>query len=118
MTPTSYLFERKGKITFDKVEGLGVENILDRAIEAGATDVDTDEDGRLVVDAEPSDTISVAQKLSEAAGLKVYTSEIVWDPKLDTLVEIGSEQKAQQLQELVERIQEEPSVQDVYLNAN
>lgn len=118
VTPTSYLFERKGKVTFEKVDGLGAEDILEQAIEAGATDVDVDEDGRVVVDSEPSDTMTVSQKLSEMAGLKVHTSEIIWDPNKDTLVEIESEEKAQRLQDLVEKIQEEPSVQDVYLNAS
>lgn len=118
VTPTSYLFERKGRVIFEKVEGRGVEDFLDHAIEAGATEVEMDEEGCLVVDTEPSDTVTVSQKLGELAGLRVKSSEIIWDANKDTLVEVDSETRAQQLQDLVNQIQEEPSVQDVYLNAS
>ena len=77
-----------------------------------------DEEGCLVVDTEPSETVTVSQKLAEQTGLKVKSSEIIWDPNKDTIVEVDSEKQAEHLQEIVGLIQEEPSVQDVYLNTS
>ena len=48
-TPTSYLFEKKGKVTFEGQPGLNPDDYLEQAIEAGATDVGAGEDGRLVI---------------------------------------------------------------------
>lgn len=117
VTPTSYLFEKKGRIVFEKVDGIQIQDIFDAAIEAGAKDVDTDEDGRLIVDTEPAQTKSIAQTLAEATGLKVESSEIIWDPNRDTMVELESDKEAKELNTVVSMIQEDPSVQDVYINA-
>ncbi len=116
VTPTSYLFEKKGKIVFERAEGLGVDEVLDEAVEAGATDVDEDDEGRIVVYTEPSDTKSTADGLVAAKGLKVESSDIIWDPKQDTMVQLPSEKAAEHVDKFLEAIHEDPSVQNVYLN--
>ncbi len=116
MTPTSFLFERKGKVVFEKKDGISTDEVLDQAIEAGATDVDMDDIGRLVVETEPSQLSVVTQRLSESLGLKVESSDIIHDPKEDTMVSLKEEDMAE-LGELVALIGEDPSVQDVYINA-
>lgn len=117
VTPTSYLFEKKGKIVFERAEGIGVDEVLDEAVEAGATDIEEDEEGRLVVYTEPSQTKSTADGLNAAKGLKVESSEIVWDPKQDTMVQVNSEKEVKGVDNFLEAVQENPSVQGVYLNA-
>ncbi|KAK2803847.1 hypothetical protein FQN50_006854 [Emmonsiellopsis sp. PD_5] len=117
VTPTSYLFEKKGRIVFEKVEDLNVDDYLEQAIDAGALDVDADEQGRLRVFTEHTDTKAVGDKLSAATGLKIETSEIIWDPNKDTMVTLGSEEDASHLENIINAIREESSVQDVYINA-
>ncbi|KAL1987167.1 hypothetical protein VTN96DRAFT_4773 [Rasamsonia emersonii] len=118
VTPTTYLFEKKGRVTFEKKEGLNPDDYLDAAIEAGATDVESDEEGRLVVFTEPSETKAVGEALSKATGLALERSEIIWDPNKDTMVKPKSEEEAKELEEVLDAIRDEPSVRDVYLNTS
>ncbi|KAK2764949.1 hypothetical protein FQN54_008648 [Arachnomyces sp. PD_36] len=117
VTPTSYLFERKGKIVFEKVEGLNVDDYLDPAIEAGALDVTEDEEGRLTVYTEPTDTKAASEKLAESTGLKIESCEVVWDPNKDTMTKVEDEEAAKNLEDLVAAVREDSSVQEIYLNA-
>ena len=88
VTPTTHLFDRAGKIVFEKPENIQETEIFDRAIEAGATDFELDEDGNLVVSTESSKITSVASALSDLLGVKVKRSEIIWEPKEETMVEL------------------------------
>lgn len=116
VTPTSYLFEKKGKIIFEKQPGLSVDDYLERAIDAGASDVDADAEGRLIVLTEPNETKTVADALSESTDLKIESSDIIWDPNRDTMVTVESEETAQELEEALQNIREDPSVQEIYVN--
>lgn len=118
VTPTTYLFEKKGRVTFEKKDGLNPDDYLDAAIEAGATDVESDEEGRLVVFTEPSETKAVGEALSKATGLALERSEIIWDPNKDTMVKPKSEEEIKELEEALDAIRDEPSVRDVYLNTS
>ncbi|KAL2828214.1 transcriptional regulator TACO1-like protein, partial [Aspergillus cavernicola] len=115
-TPTAYLFEKKGRVAFEKKEGVGADDCLDQAIEAGATDITSDEVGRILVFTEPSDTKSVGEALSKLAGLTIEESEIVWVPNQDTLVGLKDEAQVQDIEELLSELREQPSVRDIYLN--
>ncbi|KAL1960033.1 hypothetical protein VTO42DRAFT_205 [Malbranchea cinnamomea] len=115
-TPTSFLFEKKGKIVFEKKPGLSVDDYLERAIDAGATDLDADSDGRLIVFTEHTDTKKVADVLSASTGLKVESADIIWDPNKDTVVTIESEEVLKEVEEALESIREDPSVQEIYTN--
>ena len=117
ITPTSFLFERKGKVVFEKKEGISSDEVLDQAIEAGATDVDMDGTGRLVVETEPSQLSLVVQQLRNSLGLNVESSDIIHDPKEDTIVSLKDEDMME-VEELVALIEDDPSVQDVYINAS
>lgn len=116
VTPTTYLFEKKGRIVFERKDGLNSDDYLDPAIEAGATDVDTDEDGRLIVYTESTETKAVCESLSRSTGLTVERSEIIWDPNTDTLVKLENEEDIQNLEEALSAIRDDSSVRDVYLN--
>lgn len=90
MTPTSHMFDRKGKIVFEAPEDIGEEEIFDQAVEAGAIDVQTEEDGKVAVYTESSDTKAVADALAKSSGLKLRNLDIVWDPKEDMMVDVAS----------------------------
>lgn len=118
VTPTSYLFQRKGRLQFEKDDrNLGVDEVLDEAIEAGAEDVETDEDGNIVVWTEPSKVTSAAQALQTSLGLRVGSSDIIWDANEDTRVPLEHETSVKALSEFVAAVQENPNVQGVYANA-
>jgi transcriptional/translational regulatory protein YebC/TACO1 len=118
VTPTSYLFKRKGRLQFEKDDrNLGVDEVLDEAIEAGAEDVETDEDGNIVVWTEPNKVTSAAQALQESLGLKVESSDIIWDANEDTKVPLEYESSVKALWDFVAAVQENPNVQGVYANA-
>ena len=89
-TPTSHMFDRKGKIVFERSRDVGEEEIFDQAVEAGAIDVQMEDDGKVVVYAESSQTTAVAETLAESSGLKVESLDIVWDPKKDIMVNVAS----------------------------
>jgi transcriptional/translational regulatory protein YebC/TACO1 len=116
LTSTSYLFQKRGKIVFAKSDTAQLNDVFDRAIEMGATDVE-DEDGRIIIFTEPSGTGSVARELSATTGLKLDSSDIIWDPKPETIVEVDSEPTGKRLEACLATIHEDPSVQGVYLNA-
>ena len=90
MTPTSHMFDRKGKIVFVGSQGIGEEDIFDQAIEAGALDVQMEEDSKVVVYAESSHTTAVADALATSSGLKVESLDIIWDPKEDMMVDVAA----------------------------
>ncbi|KUJ20062.1 YebC-like protein [Mollisia scopiformis] len=117
VTPTNYLFQKKGRIAFEKHEGnIGVDEILDEAIEAGAEDVETDDDGSIVLWTEPSKTMAAAEALQKSHGLKVESADIIWDANEDTRVSIDSEDVVKALTEFAEALQDYPNVQGVYTN--
>ncbi|KAE8388219.1 transcriptional regulator TACO1-like protein [Aspergillus alliaceus] len=116
VTPTTYLFEKKGRITFEKKDGLNPDDYLDQAIEAGAMDITADEEGRLIVFAEPAETKSVGEALSKMSQLTIEELEIIWDPNQDTLVELTEDEHVKEIEDILSILREESSVRDIYLN--
>jgi transcriptional/translational regulatory protein YebC/TACO1 len=117
VTPTTYLFQKKGRIAFEKDErNLGVDEVLDEAIEAGAEDVETDEEGNIVVWTEPNMTTSAAGALQKSLDLKVISSDIIWDANEDTKVSLSDDNGLKLLSELLEALQDNSEVQGVYAN--
>ena len=90
ITPTTHMFDRKGKIVFEASRGVEEGEMFDQAVEAGAIDVQTEEDGKLVVYTEPSHTTAVADKMATSSGLNVQSLDIIWDPKEDMMVDGAS----------------------------
>lgn len=118
VTPTSYLFHKKGRVAFGNDDReIGVDEVLDEAIEAGAEDVETDEDGSIIVWTEPNKTTATAEALEKSHGLKVESSDILWDANEDTKVTVDSEDAVKALSEFISALQEYPNVQGVYYNA-
>ena len=82
MTPTNHWFERKGKVVPESSENIEEVDIMDQAIEAGAIDVDiASEDGtqEVILLIESSRTTTVASAMVQASGMRLKSSEIIWD---------------------------------------
>ncbi|KAH6684565.1 transcriptional regulator TACO1-like protein [Halenospora varia] len=118
--PTSFLFQKKGRVAFEKDErNLGVDDVLDEAIEAGAEDVETDEDGALVIWTEPTKTTAVAEAMKKSLNLKVEASEIIWDPNEDTKAPLNEAEpdSLTALNEFIDMVRDHNDVQAIYANA-
>jgi len=106
----SYLFKRKGIITFDG-EKYTEDDVLSAALDAGAEDV-VGEDNVIEVTTDPDDFETVLNALS-AAG---FESEEAGIQKVaDTTVTLDNEKTSKVLR-LIERIEDNDDVQDVFTN--
>lgn len=115
LTPTGYLFDKKGEIVFKAKQGVGVDEILESAVEAGALDLEDGPEGQLIVYTELNATKAVADKLSGEFGLDVESSEIIWDP--NTEVDLDCDDSATKLISVIDRLKDISEVQAVYINA-
>src|SRR5699024_10416886 len=81
----AYLFNKKGIISYPK--GSDEETIMEAAIDAGAEDVVTNEDGSLDVFTEPEE-FSAVQRVMEEANLKPEQAEITQYASTTVLLEL------------------------------
>jgi transcriptional/translational regulatory protein YebC/TACO1 len=93
--------------------GTSEDKVMDVALEAGAEDVVTDEDGAIEVICAPADFEAVRGAL-EAAGLKPDVAEITM--RAENNIELSEEDSAK-MQKLLDVIEDLDDVQDVYHNA-
>lgn len=115
VTPTMFLFEKRGKVTFEENSGVNLDDYLELAIESGATDIDSDKDRRLVIYTEPAETKSVAEAFAKSTNLVVERSEIIWDPIIDTMAKPDGD-ITEELEQALIALRDDPSVRDVYIN--
>lgn len=108
----AFMFERVGQIIYP-AKVAGEDAMLDAAIEAGAQDVASDEDGHEVTTAlEDLNEVSTAL---EAAFGPAKSTNIVWKPKTTTPV-TGDDVAA--ILKLIDALDDDEDVQTVYPNAD
>ncbi|KAF2837011.1 YebC-like protein [Patellaria atrata CBS 101060] len=117
VTPIEYMFEKKGRIVFKQKDGIGVDEILEPASEAGAVDVAEGEQGNVVVYTEVNDTKSTALGLSKDLDLEVESSEIIYDVNEDTKVELEDEESIKPLHEFIDKLEGIHGFSGLYINA-
>lgn len=106
----SYLFSKKGTIVIPK-EGVDEDRLLEAALEAGAEDVQTEDEAFQVI-TEPTQLQSVREKL-ESSGFKIERAEVVSIPSTTKRVE-GRD--AETLLKLLDALEEHDDVQSVSSN--
>jgi transcriptional/translational regulatory protein YebC/TACO1 len=94
-----------------------MEQIMDVAIEVGAEDLESDDDGNIVVWTQPSKTTQLCQTIGDAFGLKVVSSDIIWSPNEETKVKLDSSSEFRNITDLVAALQESPDVHAIWSNA-
>jgi len=104
-------FDAKGSIILDR-EGLGEEEILEKAVEAGAEDVDMDAEDVYEVITEATELHTVAGAL-EDLGLNPKEPRLKMVPK--TTVEVTGKDLSLVIR-LLDMLEENDDVQDVYSN--
>ena len=107
----AFQFKHVGQILF--APGTDEEKVMDVALEAGAEDVLTDDEGGIEVLTAPVDFEAVRNAL-QAAGLNPDVSEVTMRPE-NTIALEGDD--AARMQKLLDMIEDLDDVQDVYHNA-
>lgn len=107
----AYLFIKRGIITF--AAGVDEDTIMDAALEAGADDVVSNDDGSIDVFTVPEDLSDVNQELKNA-GLEAESAEVTYDAS--TTAELDKD-TAESLLRMVDVLEELDDVQEVYSNA-
>ncbi|WP_087026085.1 YebC/PmpR family DNA-binding transcriptional regulator [Thaumasiovibrio subtropicus] len=108
----NYLFDKKGVISF--APGLDEEAVMDAALEGGADDVETHDDGAIDVFTTPADFGSVKDAL-DGAGFEAQNAEVSLIPS--TKAELDAE-TAPKLLRLIDALEDLDDVQEVYHNGD
>jgi YebC/PmpR family DNA-binding regulatory protein len=108
----AFQFKHCGQLIF--APGASEDKIMEAALEAGAEDVVTGDDGAIEVLTAPPDFEAV-QKALEAAGLKPEIAEVTM--RAENTIELAGED-GQRMQKLLDVLEDLDDVQDVYHNAS
>ncbi|WP_138206344.1 YebC/PmpR family DNA-binding transcriptional regulator [Haloimpatiens lingqiaonensis] len=108
----SFMFQKKGQMVIEKKDGLDEDEIMMMALDAGAEDFEA-EDEVYVITTAPEEFGTVREAL-ESQGLDFLESEVKMIP--DTFTEID-EETSTKFQKLLDQLEDDDDVQDVYHNA-
>ncbi|MGH1542712.1 MAG: YebC/PmpR family DNA-binding transcriptional regulator [Arenicella sp.] len=108
----AYLFSKIG--VFLMPEGTDEEAVMDVALDAGAEDIETSEEGIVEISCQSEDFIALNEALTDA-GFKPESAEVIQKASLEIDV---SESDAEKVLKLIDVIEELDDVQDVFTNAN
>lgn len=107
----SYLFSRRGEIVFPP--GVDEDALIEVALEAGADDVQGEDDGSfLVITAHDQTFGSVVDALKDA-GLEAANAEVTMHPSTAAEVDLET---AEKVTKLIDALEELDDVQNVYTN--
>lgn len=87
-TPSAYLFEKQGRVVLDGKPGIGMNEVLDVALDAGAEEITEEENMDITLLCEATATNAVREKVSSEMGMTVKSAEILWNPIKDTMIEL------------------------------
>ncbi|MBR2696832.1 MAG: YebC/PmpR family DNA-binding transcriptional regulator [Parasporobacterium sp.] len=111
----SYMFDKKGQIVIDKEEYEGDgDELMMTALDAGAEDFVEEEDSYTVY-TDP-DEFSTVREALEAAGIPMMDAEVSMIPQ--TYVDLSNEDDIKNMNKILELLDDDDDVQDVYHNWN
>ncbi|EJF92580.1 YebC/PmpR family DNA-binding transcriptional regulator [Bartonella tamiae] len=105
-----FMFNRVGEIIY-KVDAGDNDTVMEAAIEAGAEDVQSDEEGHVIICA--FEDIGEVSKALETALGEAESIKTVWKPITGAAVD---EEKAQSVLRLISTLEDDDDVQNVYAN--
>ena len=106
----AFMFDRLGEVAYKPAVG-DADTVMMAAIEAGAEDVESDDEGHWIYCAD-TDFAAVSDALEAALG-ESETAKLVWRPRTTTPVDLGTLEK---LMKLVEILEDDDDVQLVITN--
>ncbi len=107
----AFLFTHCGQMFF--APGTNEDALMEAALDAGAEDVATDDEGGIEVICPPHDLSSIKEKL-EKAGFKAEVAEVTMKPSTET---VFTGDDAVKMQKLLDALENLDDVQEVYTNA-
>jgi len=107
----NYLFDKKGQIVLENTSDIDEDELMLLALEAGAEDIDVDEEGIEVI-TEPDNFSQVYQALLDQ-GYEILSGEVAQIPQ--TTVSL-SEEESKEMEKMLEHLEEDDDVQNVYHN--
>jgi YebC/PmpR family DNA-binding regulatory protein len=108
----SYLFNKKGIITYAK--GTDEDMVMEAALEAGAEDIVTNDDGTIDVFTSSEEYVAVKDAL-DAAGLEAISAEVTMHPETTIALDAKNAEKALAM---IDAFEDLDDVQEVYTNAD
>ncbi|QPH53003.1 YebC/PmpR family DNA-binding transcriptional regulator [Pontivivens ytuae] len=105
-----FMFDRKGEITYPAEAG-DADTVMMAAIEAGAEDVESSEDGHVILTAD-TDLNDVSNALEAELG-ESESTKLIWKPQTTTELDLEG---AQKLMKLIEALEDDDDVQTVTAN--
>ncbi|OUR65929.1 hypothetical protein A9Q79_02820 [Methylophaga sp. 42_25_T18] len=108
----SYLFSKKGIITY--ASGTDEDAVMEAALEAGADDIVTNDDGTIDVFTAAEDYAAVKDAL-DASGLEATSSEVTMHPETTVALDVKDAEKALAM---IDAFEDLDDVQEVYTNAD
>jgi YebC/PmpR family DNA-binding regulatory protein len=108
----SYLFTKQGFISF--ATGDDEDQIMEIALDSGAQDVITNDDGSIDVITSPEEFFAVKDALADA-GLESAHSQVTMEPSIRVELNL---QDAEKFMKLIERLEDLDDTQEVYHNAD
>jgi YebC/PmpR family DNA-binding regulatory protein len=107
----AFMFKHCGSLVFEP--GTSEDKVMEVALEAGAEDVVTNDDGSIEVITPPADFVGIKEAL-EAAGLKAVMGEVTMKPDAEV---IFTGEDAVKMQKILDALEDLDDVQDVYTSA-
>lgn len=109
----SYMFERKGVIIIEKTDAVNEDALMETALENGAEDMITHEDGYEVQTT--TDTFDAVSEALKAAGYELVESDVEYVPSMEAT---PNEHEAKSLKKMIDILEENDDVQKVYNNCS
>lgn len=106
----AFMFDRKGQVTYSADVG-DADTVMMAAIEAGAEDVESSEDGHIIWCAD-TDLNDVSNALEAELG-ESETAKLVWRPTTTTELDLEG---AQKLMKLIDALEDDDDIQRVTAN--
>ena len=106
----AFMFDRVGEIHFPLSAG-DADSVMMAAIEAGAADVETDEEGHWIACA-PDDLGAVTAAMEATLG-ESETAKLIWNPKSRTMLDLDT---AEKVMKLIDALDDDDDVQSVTHN--
>lgn len=108
----SFMFDKKGEIIIEKIDDMDEDEMMMLALDAGAEDFEAEEEGYVVLTT-PEDFGTVSDAIS-AEGIQPISAEVKMIPQ--TTTELTSDEDLKKMQKMLDLLEDDDDVQDVYHN--
>jgi len=109
----SWLFKERGEVVVEKATSLNEDQLLSVALEAGADDLDNSSEDVITVICQPN-SVDQVRTVIEKHGFSLVSAEASFAPS--TTIEVTDKDIAKQLLRLIDALENQEDVQQVYAN--